>query len=100
MTIIHNVSVDFINRDSIQVVNFVQHDQNIPVLSVDLYSGGSKLEINLSSVSAKIYLRVSLPNGMMFFLHMVLQKQSFSLPKKLQDRQNIRIEQVLLRLSL
>ena len=61
MTIIHNVSVDFINRDSIQVVNFVQHDQNIPVLSVDLYSGGSKLEVDLSS--AKIYLRVSLPNG-------------------------------------
>lgn len=61
MTIIHNVSVDFINRDSIQVVNFVQHDQNIPVLSVDLYSGGSKLEVDLSSV--KIYLRVSLPNG-------------------------------------
>lgn len=63
MVIKHNVSVDFINRDSIQVVNFVQHDQNIPVLSVDLYSGGSKLEIDLSSVSAKIYLRVSLPNG-------------------------------------
>lgn len=63
MNITHNVSVDFINRDSIQVVNFVQHDQNIPVLSVDLYSGGSKLEIDLSSVSAKIYLRVSLPNG-------------------------------------
>ena len=61
MTITHNVSVDFINRDSIQVVNFVQHDQNIPVLSVDLYSGGSKLEVDLSS--AKIYLRVSLPNG-------------------------------------
>ena len=61
MTIVHNVSVDFINRDSIQVVNFVQHDQNIPVLSVDLYSGGSKLEVDLSS--AKIYLRVSLPNG-------------------------------------
>lgn len=61
MVIKHNVSVDFINRDSIQVVNFVQHDQNIPVLSVDLYSGGSKLEIDLSS--AKIYLRVSLPNG-------------------------------------
>ena len=61
MTIIHNVSVDFINRDSIQVVNFVQHDQNIPVLSVDLYSGGSKLEVDLSFV--KIYLRVSLPNG-------------------------------------
>lgn len=61
MTIIHNVSVDFINRDSIQVVNFVQHDQNIPVLSVDLYIGGSKLEVDLSS--AKIYLRVSLPNG-------------------------------------
>ena len=61
MTIIHNVSVDFINRDSIQVVNFVQHDQNIPVLSVYLYSGGSKLEVDLSS--AKIYLRVSLPNG-------------------------------------
>ena len=61
MTIIHNVSVDFINRDSIQVVNFVQHDQNIPVLSVDLYSGGSKMEVDLSSV--KIYLRVSLPNG-------------------------------------
>lgn len=61
MTIIHNVSVDFINRDSIQVVNFVQHDQNIPVLSVDLYSGGSKLKVTLSSV--KIYLRVSLPNG-------------------------------------
>lgn len=61
MTIIHNVSVDFINRDSIQVVNFVQHDQNIPVLSVDLYSGGSKLDVTLSSV--KIYLRVSLPNG-------------------------------------
>ena len=61
MVIKHNVSVDFINRDSIQVVNFVQHDQNIPVLSVDLYSGGSKLEVDLSS--AKIYLRVSLPNG-------------------------------------
>lgn len=61
MTITHNVSVDFINRDSIQVVNFVQHDQNIPVLSVDLYSGGSKPEVDLSS--AKIYLRVSLPNG-------------------------------------
>lgn len=61
MTIIHNVSVDFINRDSIQVVNFVQHDQNIPVLSVDLYSGGSKLEVDLAFV--KIYLRVSLPNG-------------------------------------
>lgn len=61
MVIKHNVSVDFINRDSIQVVNFVQHDQNIPVLSVDLYSGGSKLEVDLSSV--KIYLRVSLPNG-------------------------------------
>ena len=61
MNITHNVSVDFINRDSIQVVNFVQHDQNIPVLSVDLYSGGSKLEVDLSS--AKIYLRVSLPNG-------------------------------------
>lgn len=61
MIIKHNVSVDFINRDSIQVVNFVQHDQNIPVLSVDLYSGGSKLEVGLSSV--KIYLRVSLPNG-------------------------------------
>lgn len=61
MIITHNVSVDFINRDSIQVVNFVQHDQNIPVLSVDLYSGGSKLEVDLSS--AKIYLRVSLPNG-------------------------------------
>lgn len=61
MTIIHNVSVDFINRDSIQVVNFVQHDKNIPVLSVDLYSGGSKLKVALSSV--KIYLRVSLPNG-------------------------------------
>ena len=38
MIIKHYVSVDFINRDSIQVVNFVQHDQNIPVLSVDLYS--------------------------------------------------------------
>lgn len=63
MTIIHNVSVDFINRDSIQVVNFVQHDQNIPVLSVDLYSGGSKLEIDFSKTTAKIYLRVSLPNG-------------------------------------
>ena len=63
MVIKHNVSVDFINRDSIQVVNFVQHDQNIPILSVDLYSGGSKLEIDLSSVSAKIYLRISLPNG-------------------------------------
>ena len=61
MNITHNVSVDFVNRDSIQVVNFVQHDQNIPVLSVDLYSGGSKLEVDLSS--AKIYLRVSLPNG-------------------------------------
>lgn len=61
MIIKHYVSVDFINRDSIQVVNFVQHDQNIPVLSVDLYSGGSKLEVDLSS--AKIYLRVSLPNG-------------------------------------
>ena len=61
MVIKHNVSVDFINRDSIQIVNFVQHDQNIPVLSVDLYSGGSKLEVDLSSV--KIYLRVSLPNG-------------------------------------
>lgn len=61
MVIKHNVSVDFINRDSIQVVNFVQHDQNIPVLSVDLYSGGSKMEVDLSSV--KIYLRVSLPNG-------------------------------------
>lgn len=61
MVIKHNVSVDFINRDSIQVVNFVQHDQNIPVLSVDLYSGGSKLEVDLSFV--KIYLRVSLPNG-------------------------------------
>lgn len=61
MIITHNVSVDFTNRDSIQVVNFVQHDQNIPVLSVDLYSGGSKLEVDLSS--AKIYLRVSLPNG-------------------------------------
>lgn len=61
MIITHKVSVDFINRDSIQVVNFVQHDQNIPVLSVDLYSGGSKLEVDLSS--AKIYLRVSLPNG-------------------------------------
>lgn len=61
MVIKHNVSVDFINRDSIQVVNFVQHDQNIPVLSVDLYSGGSKLEVDRSS--AKIYLRVSLPNG-------------------------------------
>lgn len=61
MIIKHYVSVDFINRDSIQVVNFVQHDQNIPVLSVDLYSGGSKLEVDLSSV--KIYLRVSLPNG-------------------------------------
>lgn len=61
MIITHKVSVDFINRDSIQVVNFVQHDQNIPVLSVDLYSGGSKLEVDLSSV--KIYLRVSLPNG-------------------------------------
>ena len=61
MVIKHNVSVDFINRDSIQVVNFVQHDQNIPVLSVDLYSGGSKMEVDLSS--AKIYLRVSLPNG-------------------------------------
>ena len=61
MVIKHTVSVDFINRDSIQVVNFVQHDQNIPVLSVDLYSGGSKLEVDLSSV--KIYLRVSLPNG-------------------------------------
>ena len=63
MTITHNVSVDFINRDSIQVVNFVQHDQNIPVLSVDLYSGGSKLEIDFSKTTAKIYLRVSLPNG-------------------------------------
>lgn len=61
MIIKHYVSVDFINRDSIQVVNFVQHDQNIPVLSVDLYSGGSKLDVDLSS--AKIYLRVSLPNG-------------------------------------
>ena len=61
MIITHKVSVDFINRDSIQVVNFVQHDQNIPVLSVDLYSGGPKLEVDLSSV--KIYLRVSLPNG-------------------------------------
>lgn len=61
MIIEHHVSVDFTNRDSIQVVNFVQHDQNIPVLSVDLYSGGSKLEVDLSS--AKIYLRVSLPNG-------------------------------------
>lgn len=61
MIIKHYVSVDFTNRDSIQVVNFVQHDQNIPVLSVDLYSGGSKLEVDLSS--AKIYLRVSLPNG-------------------------------------
>lgn len=61
MIITHKVSVDFINRDSIQVVNFVQHDQNIPVLSVDLYSGGSKLEVDLSFV--KIYLRVSLPNG-------------------------------------
>lgn len=61
MVIKHNVSVDFINRDSIQVVNFVQHDQNIPVLSVDLYSGGSKLEVDLAFV--KIYLRVSLPNG-------------------------------------
>lgn len=61
MIITHKVSVDFVNRDSIQVVNFVQHDQNIPVLSVDLYSGGSKLEVDLSSV--KIYLRVSLPNG-------------------------------------
>ena len=61
MVIKHNVSVDFINRDSIQVVNFVQHDQNIPVLSVDLGGGGSKLEVDLSS--AKIYLRVSLPNG-------------------------------------
>lgn len=61
MIIKHYVSVDFINRDSIQVVNFVQHDQNIPVLSVDLYSGGSKMEVDLSSV--KIYLRVSLPNG-------------------------------------
>ena len=61
MNITHNVSVDFVNRDSIQVVNFVQHDQNIPVLSVDLYSGGSKMEVDLSS--AKIYLRVSLPNG-------------------------------------
>ena len=63
MVIKHNVSVDFINRDSIQVVNFVQHDQNIPVLSVDLYSGGSKLEIDFSKTIAKIYLRVSLPNG-------------------------------------
>lgn len=61
MIITHKVSVDFINRDSIQVVNFVQHDQNIPVLSVDLYSGGSKLEVDRSFV--KIYLRVSLPNG-------------------------------------
>lgn len=61
MIITHNVSVDFINRDSIQVVNFVQHDQNIPVLSVDLYNGGSKLNADLASV--KIYLRVSLPNG-------------------------------------
>ena len=61
MIIEHHVSVDFTNRDSIQVVNFVQHDQNIPVLSVDLYSGGSKMEVDLSSV--KIYLRVSLPNG-------------------------------------
>ena len=61
MVITHNVSVDFINRDSTQVVNFVQHDQNIPVLILDLYSGGSKLEVDLSS--AKIYLRVSLPNG-------------------------------------
>lgn len=61
MIIKHYVSVDFINRDSIQVVNFVQHDQNIPVLSVDLYSGGSKLEVDLAFV--KIYLRVSLPNG-------------------------------------
>lgn len=61
MVIKHTVSVDFINRDSIQVVNFVQHDQNIPILSVDLYSGGSKFEVDLSSV--KIYLRVSLPNG-------------------------------------
>lgn len=63
MIIEHHVSVDFINRDSIQVVNFVQHDQNIPVLSVDLYSGGSKLEIDFSKTTAKIYLRVSLPNG-------------------------------------
>lgn len=63
MIIEHHVSVDFTNRDSIQVVNFVQHDQNIPVLSVDLYSGGSKLEIDFSKTTAKIYLRVSLPNG-------------------------------------
>lgn len=63
MVIEHHVSVDFTNRDSIQVVNFVQHDQNIPVLSVDLYSGGSKLEIDFSKTTAKIYLRVSLPNG-------------------------------------
>lgn len=61
MIITHKVSVDFVNRDSIQVVNFVQHDQNIPVLSVDLYNCGSKLEVDLSST--KIYLRVSLPNG-------------------------------------
>ena len=63
MIIEHHVSVDFTNRDSIQVVNFVQHDQNIPVLFVDLYSGGSKLEIDFSKTTAKIYLRVSLPNG-------------------------------------
>lgn len=63
MIIKHYVSVDFINRDSIQVVNFVQHDQNIPVLSVDLYSGGSKLELDLSSTNTKIYLCISLPNG-------------------------------------
>ena len=63
MIIKHYVSVDFINRDSIQVVNFVQHDQNIPVLSVDLYSGGSKLDLDLSSTNTKIYLRISLPNG-------------------------------------
>lgn len=63
MIIEHHVSVDFTNRDSIQVVNFVQHDQNIPVLFVDLYSGGSKLEIDFSKTIAKIYLRVSLPNG-------------------------------------
>ena len=63
MIIEHHASVDFTNRDSIQVVNFVQHDQNIPVLFVDLYSGGSKLEIDFSKTTAKIYLRVSLPNG-------------------------------------